>query len=97
MIATLAFAAGFLLMGGQFTLYGLTPPYYPAAVRSTGVGAAVAAGRVGSILGPLAAAELIGGGAAARRWSERWFRWWSWRARWRGLLTAFPLLGRVRA
>jgi AAHS family 3-hydroxyphenylpropionic acid transporter len=51
-IAVLAFAAGFLLMGGQFTLYGLTPPYYPAAVRATGVGAAVAAGRVGSILGP---------------------------------------------
>ena len=64
MIAVLAFAAGFLLMGGQFTLYGLTPPYYPAAVRSTGVGAAVAAGRVGSILGPLAAAQLIGGGAS---------------------------------
>jgi AAHS family 3-hydroxyphenylpropionic acid transporter len=63
-IAGLAFAAGFLLMGGQFTLYGLTPPYYPAAVRATGVGAAVAAGRVGSILGPLAAAELIGGGAS---------------------------------
>jgi AAHS family 3-hydroxyphenylpropionic acid transporter len=64
MIATLAFAAGFLLMGGQFTLYGLTPPYYPAAVRSTGVGAAVAAGRVGSILGPLAAADQLGGGAS---------------------------------
>ncbi|KQY95872.1 hypothetical protein ASD21_05010 [Caulobacter sp. Root1455] len=63
-IAALAFAAGFLLMGGQFTLYGLTPPYYPATVRSTGVGAAVAAGRVGSILGPLAAAQLIGGGAS---------------------------------
>jgi AAHS family 3-hydroxyphenylpropionic acid transporter len=63
-IAVLAFAAGFLLMGGQFTLYGLTPPYYPVAVRSTGVGAAVAAGRVGSILGPLAAAQLIGGGAS---------------------------------
>ena len=63
-IAALAFAAGFLLMGGQFTLYGLTPPYYPTLVRATGVGAAVAAGRVGSILGPLAAAELIGGGAS---------------------------------
>ena len=63
-IAILAFTAGFLLMGGQFTLYGLTPPYYPAAVRATGVGAAVAAGRVGSIFGPLAAAELIGGGAS---------------------------------
>jgi AAHS family 3-hydroxyphenylpropionic acid transporter len=63
-IAALAFAAGFLLMGGQFTLYGLGPLYYPAAVRGTGVGAAIAASRVGSILGPLAAASLIGGGAA---------------------------------
>jgi AAHS family 3-hydroxyphenylpropionic acid transporter len=74
-IAGLAFAAGFLLMGGQFTLYGLTPPYYPAVVRSTGVGAAVAAGRVGSILGPLAAAQLIGGGASGAAWSGRWSRW----------------------
>jgi AAHS family 3-hydroxyphenylpropionic acid transporter len=63
-IAVLAFAAGFLLLGGQFTLYGLAPLHYPAVVRATGVGAAVAAGRVGSILGPLAAAQLIGGGAS---------------------------------
>ena len=63
-IAVLACAAGFLLMGGQFTLYGLGPLYYPAAVRGTGVGAAIAASRVGSILGPLAAASLIGGGAS---------------------------------
>ncbi len=63
-IAVLACLAGFLLMGGQFTLYGLGPLYYPAAVRGTGMGAAIAAGRVGSILGPLAAAELIGGGAS---------------------------------
>jgi AAHS family 3-hydroxyphenylpropionic acid transporter len=63
-IAVLGFAAGFLLLGGQFTLYGLAPLHYPAVVRATGVGAAVAAGRVGSILGPLAAAQLIGGGAS---------------------------------
>jgi AAHS family 3-hydroxyphenylpropionic acid transporter len=63
-ITLLAFTAGFLLLGGQFTLYGLAPLYYPAAVRATGVGAAIAAGRVGSILGPLAAAQLIGGGAS---------------------------------
>jgi AAHS family 3-hydroxyphenylpropionic acid transporter len=64
-IIALAFAAGFLLMGGQFTLYGLGPPSYPAAVRGAGVGAAVAVGRVGSVLGPLAAAQLIGGGASS--------------------------------
>lgn len=63
-IAALAFAGGFLLMGGQFALYGLGPLYYPAVARGAGVGAAIAASRVGSILGPLAAASLIGGGAS---------------------------------
>jgi len=63
-IAALAFAGGFLLMGAQFTLYGMGPLYYAQAVRGTGVGAAVAASRLGSIFGPLAAAQLIGGGAA---------------------------------
>jgi len=63
-IAALAFAAGFLLMGGQFTLYGLAPRLYADAVRGTGVGAAIAASRLGSIFGPLAAAQLIGGGAS---------------------------------
>lgn len=63
-IALLALVAGFLLLGGQFTLYGLAPQLYDDAVRGTGVGAAIAASRLGSIFGPLAAAELIGGGAA---------------------------------
>ena len=63
-IAVLAFVAGFLLLGGQFTLYGLAPQLYADAVRGAGVGAAVAAGRLGSIFGPLAAAQLIGAGAA---------------------------------
>lgn len=63
-IAPLAFVAGFLLMGGQFTLYGLAPRLYADAVRGTGVGAAIAASRLGSIFGPLAAAQLIGAGAA---------------------------------
>ena len=62
-IGALSFLAGFLLMGGQFTLYGLAPRLYADAVRGTGVGAAIAASRLGSIFGPLAAAELIGGGA----------------------------------
>jgi len=63
-IAALACLTGFLLAGGQFTLYGLAPLYYPATVRGAGVGAAIAASRVGSILGPLAAAQLISGGAS---------------------------------
>lgn len=63
-IAVLAFASGFLLMGGQFTLYSQAPLLYAEAVRGTGVGAAIAASRLGSIFGPLAAAQLIGAGVA---------------------------------
>lgn len=61
--AALAFAAGFLIMATQFGLYGLGPQYYAPAVRGTGVGAAIAAGRFGSALGPLLAGQLLGGGA----------------------------------
>jgi AAHS family 3-hydroxyphenylpropionic acid transporter len=64
MTSGLAFAIGFLIMAGQFGLYGATPPYYAPAVRGTGVGAAIAAGRFGSALGPMAAGELLGAGAS---------------------------------
>ena len=63
-IAALACAAGFLLAGGQFTLYGMAPLYYTNAVRGVGVGAAIAASRVGSIFGPVTAAQLISSGAS---------------------------------
>jgi AAHS family 3-hydroxyphenylpropionic acid transporter len=51
--------AGAALMGAQALLYGLSPRLYPAAVRATGVGAAVSAGRLGSITGPLAAGLVV--------------------------------------
>lgn len=50
-----AFLAGFFVIGGQLILYAMAPALYPARVRGTGVGAAVAAGRLGSIAGPLLA------------------------------------------
>ncbi len=50
-----AFLAGFFVIGGQLILYAMAPALYPAAVRGTGVGAAVAAGRLGSISGPVLA------------------------------------------
>lgn len=62
--SALAFGAGFLIMAGQFGLYGLGPNYYPTRERGVGVGAAIAAGRLGSALGPLAAGELLKGGAS---------------------------------
>lgn len=54
--------AGASVMPVQAILYGLAPSYYPAAIRGTGVGAAVAAGRVGSFAGPLLAGALVAAG-----------------------------------
>jgi AAHS family 3-hydroxyphenylpropionic acid transporter len=64
-ILALSGVAGFFVIGVQFCLYGLSPSYYPASVRGTGAGAAVAVGRLGSIAGPLVAGYLLGGGASA--------------------------------
>ncbi|MEW2925771.1 3-(3-hydroxy-phenyl)propionate transporter MhpT, partial [Pseudomonas juntendi] len=49
------FTAGFFSIGGQLVLYALVPRFYPTAIRGTGVGAAVAVGRLGSMSGPLLA------------------------------------------
>jgi AAHS family 3-hydroxyphenylpropionic acid transporter len=65
LILLLSGAAGFFLLGANYALYGVAPAYYPAAVRGTGSGASVAVGRVGSIIGPLLAGVLLGGGTSA--------------------------------
>jgi AAHS family 3-hydroxyphenylpropionic acid transporter len=39
--------------------------YYPQDIRGTGSGASVAVGRIGSIIGPLLAGVLLGGGMSA--------------------------------
>ncbi|MBA1228981.1 3-(3-hydroxy-phenyl)propionate transporter MhpT [Pseudomonas viridiflava] len=62
-MAIAGFAAGVFVMAAQLVLYALAPPSYPTAVRATGVGAAVAIGRLGSVAGPLAAGQLLGAGA----------------------------------
>jgi AAHS family 3-hydroxyphenylpropionic acid transporter len=46
----------------QTTLYALAPDCYPTPIRGTGLGFAVAVGRVGSAVGPLLAGFLIGRG-----------------------------------
>jgi AAHS family 3-hydroxyphenylpropionic acid transporter len=55
--------AGFMVVGAQFGLYALFPQYYLLDGRSTGSGAGVAAGRVGSVIGPGVAGLLLGQGA----------------------------------
>ena len=64
-LALFAFAAGFLIMAGQFGLYALAPQHYGEKVRGVGVGAAVSAGRLGSVFGPLVAGLLLGSGATS--------------------------------
>ena len=62
-ILALSFAAGFLVMGAQFSLYAVTPSLYPPRSRGAGTGMAVAVGRLGSIAGPLIAGTLRNAGA----------------------------------
>ncbi|WP_293676894.1 MFS transporter [uncultured Phenylobacterium sp.] len=64
-IILLSGAAGFLVLGAQYSLYALAPTLYPSHVRAAGTGAAVAVGRLGSIGGPLIAGELRQAGYGA--------------------------------
>lgn len=56
--------AGFAVAGTQAICYALAPGLYPTCVRGTGVGFAVAFGRIGAVIGPLLAGALVGAGAA---------------------------------
>ncbi|MCB2256043.1 3-(3-hydroxy-phenyl)propionate transporter MhpT [Pseudomonas chlororaphis] len=62
-MACAGFAVGLFVMAAQLVLYALAPPAYPTRVRATGVGAAVAIGRLGSVAGPLAAGQILAAGA----------------------------------
>ncbi len=64
-VVPLAGLVGFWALGAQCALYGISPQMYPPASYGTGVGSAVAAGRIGSILGPIVAGYLMGHGASA--------------------------------
>jgi AAHS family 3-hydroxyphenylpropionic acid transporter len=57
--------AGIFIIGAQLILFALAPLYYRFNMRGTGVGAAVAIGRLGSVVGPLFAGGLLarGGGS----------------------------------
>jgi AAHS family 3-hydroxyphenylpropionic acid transporter len=62
----MAFAAvvNFFVAGAHYTVFGLSPRLYPAAGASTGVGATLAIGRVGSVLGPTVAGVLLHTGSS---------------------------------
>ncbi len=61
-LAVLACLLGGAILAQQVILYGVASAYYPAAARGTGIGAAVAVGRFGSLIGPLFAASLLAAG-----------------------------------
>ena len=61
----LAFGVGAMVTVAQATLYAFAPLCYQASVRNTGVGATIAAGRLGTIAGPLLAGSLLGAGKTA--------------------------------
>jgi AAHS family 3-hydroxyphenylpropionic acid transporter len=46
-------------------LFALAPLYYRKAIRGTGVGAAVAVGRLGTVVGPIFAGVLLAGGSSS--------------------------------
>ncbi len=47
--------AGFCVLGANYALYGVTTRFYPMSMRGVGSGASVAAGRLGSVVGPMIA------------------------------------------
>jgi MFS transporter, AAHS family, 3-hydroxyphenylpropionic acid transporter len=51
-ITLIVFALGCSVIAAQAYLYAMAPVPYPTTIRGVGVGAAVAVGRIGSIVGP---------------------------------------------
>lgn len=61
----LASLLGSAILASQVIVYAVASAVYPVAARGTGVGAAVAAGRLGSLVGPLFAASLLASGRSS--------------------------------
>ena len=60
------FIAGFGVTGGQAGVNAMTGTFYPTDLRSTGLGAGLGIGRIGSIVGPELAGDLLG-----RHWTNQ--------------------------
>lgn len=76
-LMTTVFVAGFCTIGGQTAMNALTVSIYSTQARATGLGMALAVGRIGSIVGPIVGGWLI----AAKMTAEQLF-----------LLSALPAL-----
>ena len=60
------FVAGICIVGAQPALNALASTLYPTEIRATGVGWSLGIGRVGAIVGPVVAAQLV-----ALNWSSQ--------------------------
>jgi len=58
LVSLIVLALGCAVLAAQSFLYTTAPGLYPTPIRGSGVGAAVALGRIGSIVGPLLAGAL---------------------------------------
>lgn len=56
---TAIFIGGFTVMGSQLGMNALIVNFYPTTMRSTGLGWALAVGRIGSILGPIIVGAIL--------------------------------------
>src|SRR5579863_3108069 len=66
MLFVVVFIAGWCVPGGQGGVNALAATYYPTYLRSTGIGSGLGIGRIGAIVGPLVASELM-----RRHWAAR--------------------------
>lgn len=62
-VAIAAIIASAFSSGAQCLLLGVSPTIYPLALRGRGAGAAIAAGRMGAIIGPMSAGYILAAGA----------------------------------
>jgi MFS transporter, AAHS family, 4-hydroxybenzoate transporter len=60
------FVAGICIVGAQPALNALAATLYPTEIRATGVGWSLGVGRIGAIVGPVVAAQLV-----ALNWSSQ--------------------------
>jgi AAHS family 3-hydroxyphenylpropionic acid transporter len=67
LVASAVFLLGCAVLAGQAFLYSMAPLAYPTRIRGMGVGAAVAIGRIGSIIGPKLGGALKAAGHAPSR------------------------------
>jgi AAHS family 4-hydroxybenzoate transporter-like MFS transporter len=63
---TVSFLCGVFVSGVFFMLYPPAVRFYPTDIRSSGIGAAVAFGRIGNTLSPMVAGAMLGAGLAPK-------------------------------